>query len=247
MVLEAEEALGSHDMPQQEIDVRVKKIEQPDDRVIILDAKTPRTRRLRFLAGQYLSLELEGLPAQLCSIASCPCDDLNLQFHIPLITGNPVSQQLAGANRSNTAIRISGPHGDFLLNEDSPRSVVFIAVNTGFGAVKSLIEHAMALDIAENLSLYWITTPESSHYLGNLCRSWDDALDNFDYYPLQATQTRSVTDLLTENMATLHTPPELDFYVCAPAPLLESIQTLLIAAGVRKGHLRLEPVRNAAT
>ena len=247
VVLEAEEALGSHDMPQQEIDVRVKKIEQPDDRVIILDAKTPRTRRLRFLAGQYLSLELEGLPAQLCSIASCPCDDLNLQFHIPLITGNPVSQQLAGANRSNTAIRISGPHGDFLLNEDSPRSVVFIAVNTGFGAVKSLIEHAMALDIAENLSLYWITTPESSHYLGNLCRSWDDALDNFDYYPLQATQTRSVTDLLTENMATLHTPPELDFYVCAPAPLLESIQTLLIAAGVRKGHLRLEPVRNAAT
>jgi len=45
----------------------------------------------------------------------------------------------------------------------------------------------------------------------------------------------------------LHTPPELDFYVCAPAPLLESIQMLLIAAGVRKGHLRLEPVRNAAT
>ena len=32
VVLEAEEALGSHDIPQQEIDIRVKKIEQADDR-----------------------------------------------------------------------------------------------------------------------------------------------------------------------------------------------------------------------
>ena len=243
VVLEAEEALGCTDIPLQEIDIRVKKIEQPDDRVIVLDARTPRTRRLRFLAGQYLSMEFEGLPAQQCSIASCPCDDMNLQFHIPLIAGNPVSQQLQDATRTNTVVRISGPHGEFTLNEDSPRSVVFIAVNAGFGAVKSLIEHAMALDIAENLSLYWITTPENNHYQGNLCRSWDDALDNFDYYPQQATATHSLTELLAENMATLEAPQELDFYVCAPAALLESIGSLLTAGGVDKGHLRLEPVR----
>ena len=247
VVLEAEEALGTHDIPQQEIEIRVKKIEQADDRIIILDAKTPRTRRLRFLAGQYLSLQFDGLPAQHCSIASCPCDDMNLQFHIPVITGSPVSQLLEGAIRTNTTVRISGPHGDFTLNEDSPRSVVFIAVNAGFGPVKSLIEHAMALDIAEKLGLYWITTPENIHYQGNLCRSWDDALDNFDYKPLQATETRSVTDLLTEIMAMQDTLQELDFYVCAPASLLESIETLLTAGDVDKRHLRLEPLREAVT
>ena len=163
---------------------------------------------------------------------------MNLQFHIPAATGNPVSRQLQGATRTNTVIRISGPHGNFTLNEDSPRSAVFIAVNAGFGPVKSLIEHAMALDIAEKLSLYWISTPENNHYQGNLCRSWDDALDNFDYYPLQATETRPVTDLLTEIMAAQDTPQELDFYVCAPAALLESIETLLTAGVVDKGHLR---------
>ncbi|MCK5383018.1 MAG: 2Fe-2S iron-sulfur cluster binding domain-containing protein [Gammaproteobacteria bacterium] len=243
VVLEAEEALGSRDIPQQEIDVRVRKIEQPDDRVIILHAKTPRTKRLRFLAGQYLSLKLEGLPAQDCSIASCPCDDMNLQFHIPVIPGNPFSEQLADVTRSNTVIRITGPGGDFTLNEDSPRSIVFIAVNAGFGPVKSLIEHAMALDIAENLYLYWITTPENNHYQGNLCRSWDDALDNFHYRPLEATDAHSVADLLAEIIAALDAVQELDFYVCAPAPLPGDIEALLAEGGVNAGHLRLEPVR----
>jgi CDP-4-dehydro-6-deoxyglucose reductase len=247
VVLEAEVALGSHDIPQQEIEIRVKKVVPADDRVVILDARTPRTRRLRFLAGQYLSLQLDDLPAQHYSIASCPCDDMNLQFHIPVVAGNPVSQQLGTASKVNSVIRISGPRGNFTLNEDSSRSLVFIAVNAGFGPVKSLIEHAMALDIAENLSLYWISTPENNHYLGNLCRSWDDALDNFDYYPQQATKTRSVADLLTEVMATRETLQELDFYVCAPATLLENIETLLVKSGVDKRHLRLEPLRETVS
>ena len=243
VVLEAEEALGCNDIPQQELDIRVKKIECPDDRMVILNAKTPRTQRLRFLAGQYLSLQLEGLPAQYCSIASCPCDDMNLQFHIPVTSGNPFSEQLAGAVKANTLIHASGPKGTFTLNEESPRSVVFIAVDAGFGPIKSLIEHAMALDIAEHLFLYWITTPGNSHYLGNLCRSWDDALDNFHYRSLQATAARPVAELLQEVITDLDFVEKLDFYVCAPGPLLDTAESLLTDNGADAGHLRLEPVR----
>ncbi|MDX2457568.1 MAG: 2Fe-2S iron-sulfur cluster-binding protein, partial [Gammaproteobacteria bacterium] len=243
VVLEAEEALGSRDIPQQEIDIRFKKTECPDDHVIILHAKTPRTSRLRFLAGQYLSLELEGLPAQYCSVASCPCDDMNLQFHIPATTDNPFSERLAGPMKANTVISIKGPKGAFTLNEDSPRSIVFIAINAGFGPIKSLIEHAMALDIAENLYLYWMTTPESSHYLGNLCRSWDDALDNFHYRSLEATDTRPVPEVLPNIIADLDAIEELDFYVCTPGPLLETVETLLTDNGASAARLRLEPVR----
>jgi CDP-4-dehydro-6-deoxyglucose reductase len=243
VVLEAEEALGSHDIPQQEIDIRVRKTESPDGRVIILHTRTPRTRRLRFLAGQYLALKLEGLPAHYCSIASCPCDDMNLQFHIPAIPGDPFSEQLAGPVKANAVISITGPRGDFTLNEDSPRSVVFIAVNAGFGPIKSLIEHAMALDIAENLYLYWITTPENSHYLGNLCRSWDDALDNFRYKALKATDSRPVAEVLPEIIADLDAVQEFDFYVCTPGPLLESVASFLTDNGVNASRLRLEPIR----
>jgi len=120
---------------------------------------------------------------------------------------------------------------------------VFIAVNAGFGPIKSLIEHAMALDMAENLHLYWITTPENSHYMGNLCRSWDDALDNFSYRPLEVTASRPVAELLPEIISGLDAVGELDFYVCAPDPLLQTIASCLTNKGVATAHLRLEPVR----
>ena len=246
VVLEAEEALGTHDIPQQEIEVRVKKVEQPDERVLVLHAKTPRTKRLRFLAGQYLSLQLDDLPARHCAIASCPCDDMNLEFHIPVVAGNPFIEALQHL-KSNSKLCIEGPQGDFTLNENSPRSLVFIVVNAGFGPIKSLIEHAMALDTAENIHLYWITTPGSSHYLGNLCRSWDHALDNFSYTALEATAENGVESLLPNIIADLDEVATLDFYVCMPAPLLDPVETYLTDNGVLPKQLRREQVRDQVT
>lgn len=243
VVLEAEEALGSGDIPRQDIDVRVRKIEQPDDRVMILHARTPRTQRLRFLAGQRLSLAIDQLPGQQYSIASCPCDDMNLQFHIPLVPGNSFSEQLHNSLKTGASIHVSGPQGDFTLNEDSPRSLVFIACNAGFGPVKSLIEHAMALDIAEHIHLYWITTPGNSHYLGNLCRSWSDALDNFHCNSLSVSAEHPFETLLAEITSGLEDIRNLDFYACAPEPLLESVKQHILGAGVPPGRLRLEAVQ----
>lgn len=243
VVLEAEEALGARDIPRQEIDIRIKKIEQPDDRVMILHARTPRTQRLRFLAGQHLALAIEDQPGQQCSIASCPCDDMNLQFHIPLVAGSTFSEQLQNRLKTGASIHISGPQGSFTLNEDSPRSLVFIACNTGFGPIKSLIEHAMALDIAEHIYLFRIATPGNNHYLGNLCRSWSDALDNFHCTTLMATAEQPVEALLPEITTGLEDIQSLDFYACMPEPLLASVESHILGEGVPPGHLQLEPIR----
>ena len=243
VVLDAEEAHGSSDIPAQEIEIKIKKIEQPDDHVIILHAKTPRTKRLRFLAGQYLSLEVPGVPAQDCSIASCPCDDMHLQFHIPNISDSPFCEELIDSVSANSSITIKGPRGDFSLHEDSPRSLVFIAGNAGFGPIKSLIEHAIALDTAETIDLYWITTPGNSHYLGNLCRSWDDALDNFSYTTMQTTETRPVEQLLPEIINNLGDVTNLDYYACLPGSLLDAAETFLLDRGIPASQIRLEPVR----
>ena len=243
VVLEADEAFGSQDIPGQEIDIRVKKIERPDERVILLQAKTPRTSRLRFLAGQYLTLDLGKGLSQQCAIASCPCDDMNLQFHIPVTAGNPFSAHLENDARQNDTITIRGPAGDFTLNEDSPHSLLFIAVNAGFAPVKSLIEHAMALDIAEDIHLNWITTAGNSHYLDNLCRAWDDALDNFHYTALKTDDESTVEGLLPGIAGDLDSLAGHDCYACAPSTLLDGIENWLHGTGLPRSQLRLEPVR----
>jgi len=243
VVLEAEEAAGSRDIPLQEIDIRVKKIETPAEHVLLLHARTPRTRRLRFLAGQYLSLEIPGLPPRDCSIASCPCDDMNLQFHVTATPGDPITQKLRDCLKTGTTIHIKGPHGEFTLDEESSRPLVFIACNTGIGPVKGLVEHAMALDTADHIHLCWITTRGNSHYAGNLCRAWEDALDNFHYTALEADTDAAVADRIADYLRTIGNPGQFDFYACLPEPLLEAAESVLTGNGVPPGQLRLEPLR----
>jgi CDP-4-dehydro-6-deoxyglucose reductase len=243
LVIEAEEATSSHDIPLQEIDIRVKKIERPDADTFILRTRTPRTRRLRFLAGQYVSLTLDHLPPRDCSIASCPCDDKMLEFHISKLTGQDVSTYLADTLRVGEAIAITGPRGEFTLDEDSTRSLVFLACNTGFAPIKSLIEHALSLNTPQQVYLYWITTDDNTHYLGNLCRSWQDALENFHYHPIELASGQLVEDVVPDIIAAVGAVAEHDFYACLPGALLESTEAYLLESGLPASQLRMEPIR----
>jgi CDP-4-dehydro-6-deoxyglucose reductase len=169
---------------------------------------------------------------------------MNLQCHVPLVPGDSFSTAVA-ALRPGSSLTVTGPRGDFTLDEDSPRSLVFIAVNAGFGPIKSLIEHAMALDIAEQLRLYWITTPGNHHYQGNLCRSWDDALDNFHYRALATDERVPEAALLDRILGELDDITSQDFYACMPAALLESLQAGLLERQVLPGQIRLEALHES--
>ena len=82
-----------------------------------------------------------------------------------------------------------------------------------------------------------------SHYLGNLCRSWDDALDNFSYTAMKATDTRSVEQLLPDIINDLGEVAGMDYYVCLPGPLLGTAETFLQDSGIPASQLQLEPLR----
>lgn len=183
VVLEALEAKGENDIPQQEITAKVKKINPLNDSVTELHLQTPRIQRLRFLAGQSVNLSFPNGESIDTSIASCPCDDRNILFHLRPKGSSALNHTLNTLSKSNE-IKITGPHGHFLLNEESNRDQIFIAFDTGFAPIKSLIEHAMALDKSTHMYLYWVGNNKEDLYLHNLCRSWADALENFHYFPV---------------------------------------------------------------
>ena len=156
VVLEAQEAQSGKEIPRQQITARVRGIEMVNNDVALLHLKTPRSQRLRFLAGQYVQLGGDGLPKATHAISSCPCDDMNLHFQIPRLATDEFSDHVFNDLKKGDNIRIEGPEGDFILNEDSVRSLVFIAWHTGFAPVRSLIEHAMALEMPGNMTLIWM-------------------------------------------------------------------------------------------
>jgi CDP-4-dehydro-6-deoxyglucose reductase len=116
---------------------------------------------------------------------------------------------------------------------------VFVAFDTGFAPVKSLIEHAMALDASESMRLYWIAAGAGGHYLGNLCRSWNDALDNFRYVPLDAAGGVVDEGVLRPLLQDHPRLADCDVYVAGPAQAAHAAEFALLEHGLPRTQLRL--------
>jgi len=242
--IEADEAGSEKDIPQQKISAKVKKISNLSDEVLILNLKTPRTKRLRFLAGQNVILSRADLPPLEIPIASCPCDDMNIQFHIPYDDSNHFINYVDTELKTSDSIQIQGPTGSFILDEDSNNTAIFIAFDTGFAPIKSLIEHAITLEHAESLHLYWLHS-EDKPYMHNQCRAWEDALDNFTYHQQQCDMTED--EKLEGKLATLFKEHDSfenkQFYICGEGNMVKKTQQILLDQpdrGIDKANIKVQ-------
>jgi CDP-4-dehydro-6-deoxyglucose reductase len=180
VVIEANVA-GARDIPVQQLTARVKSVEVFNPQVAALHILAPRSQRLRFLGGQSIQLGINGVSGRY-AIASCPCEDRHIEVQVPRRPGDAFAEALFTSLNANDTVEVQGPYGEFVLDEDSPRPVIFLAFGAGFAPIKSLIQHAMSLELAESMDLHWLAD-EAGHYQDNLCRAWTDALDNFNYVP----------------------------------------------------------------
>jgi len=218
---------GAEDIPEQTIQTRVKAVEFIDDRLAALHLTTPRSQRLHFLAGQRVSLSAGGLEGEY-AIASCPCEDRHIELHIPR-DNRPFARRVFEGLGKDAPVMLNGPRGNFVITMDSRRPAIFVAWDDGFAPIKSLIQHAMSLELADTMDLYWVADA-LPHYQDNLCRSWADALDNFHYWPLdaQAGQDAAVAAILGDRADLAHH----DIYAAGPVDFLDRLRQAASARGL---------------
>jgi CDP-4-dehydro-6-deoxyglucose reductase len=237
--LEAGVATRPAEIPLQEISARVKEIRPLTDKVRLLHLQTPRTNRLRFLAGQSVALSIDEDVSAAYAIASCPCDDRNLQFHVRNVAGNAFAQRVFDGLRPGATVTVYGPVGEFALKPDPAPTIVMLACNSGFAPIKSLAEHAMSLEVAESLHLYWLATVVGGHYMANWCRAWADALDNFHYHELadDALSPAALERVVARVVADQANLAGLDVYAAGPPVFLEGVRAGLLTRGVEPASL----------
>ena len=254
LTLELLEARGPQDIPQQQIVTTVRAVTQLAPGTRLLHLQTPRSHRLRFLAGQSVTLGLnrpDGSDVHaLYPIASCPCDDRNLHFFVERHARDPFARQLfSDGIQAGDNVTVWGPVGDFVL-ADSARPLVFAACDTGFAPVKSLIEHALSLDSAPSLSLFWLATRPDGHFLANQCRAWSEALDLFEYELLADPDVTFGALQLARAMRADLFEIDCDFYLAGLAAFVEALDAELRAAGVPAAQIHTlmltEPVGEMA-
>ena len=246
VVLEADEASGASEIPQQQITAKVKNISIVNENVALIHLRTPRTNRLRFLAGQHVQLGGNGIPVAIHPVGSCPCDDMQLHFQIPMAAGNEFSDHVFNTLKNGDLLDINGPRGDFILDEDSPRSLIFVAWRTGFAPVRSLVEHAMALELAETIHLVWVAEDKQDRYLDNLCRSWTDALDDFYYIPVDAGLGMDLENIGGEIINQLNLAPgklaNHDCYIAGEGLFANACKMTMISNGLPIEQLKTNQI-----
>lgn len=245
VTLDVNEMPRPEQVESQRLRARVGSVERAADDIAVLSLYPVEGARLRFLAGQSVRLDSGGQGAEY-AIASCPCDEHRIEFHIRQRDDDAFARKLFAGHGLNRTVEIEGPHGGFTLDMQSLHPVIFVAWDTGFAPIKSLLEHAMALDVAEHLYLFWVHTQDEMPYLHNRCRAWADALENF-HYTHRYAEPRIYRDddaahaMLATVLAATAEPhfdvATFDIYIAAPAPVLAQSQRYFAARGVPAAQL----------
>jgi len=236
VVLEAAEAHTVADLPHQQIRASLRKQERIAPQLVSINVQTPRTQTLRFMAGQRARLTLENGASRELPIASCPCNGRNLWFYVRQGEDDFAKTVFSGLHPGHL-IQVEGPEGDFVLREDSPEPAVFVAMGDGIGPIKSLIEHAVSIDLIESFHLYWGTEHPEGHYQGKWGRALKESLDNFHYTPILSAAPE---DLITVIRSELPEVEALRFYLAGPAPGTEAVRASLLDLGVAEDRLAVE-------
>jgi len=231
LVLEARVVESVDELPHQKITAKIFKVEKLDDSVVMLLLRTPRTKTLRFLAGQHVQLNVAGHGVDL-PIASCPCNGMMLQFHLQRGNDEPLASWLIAQPRFNESVQIEGPFGNFVLNEASSHDVVMVGEETGFASLKGLIEHFFNLEKPQPLHLYRVAHHVQGNYLDKLCESWRDAIDNFTYTPLVVASPAAMLELLQHIARQIRHPAQTDVYLAISQEIAEAGQQIFTQCGV---------------
>jgi len=247
LVIQASEAKSAEDIPEQNITTKVSKIEVIQKNTLVLHLRTPRSLTLRFLAGQHAQLEINNNLTRLKTIASCPCNGMILQFHFNYSTRDPFTDYIFNKLQTRQSVTVSGPFGKVSLEENDDHPIIFIAYKTGFSMMKSLIELAISWDKTQPMHLFWITDSASELYHENYCRSWVDALDDFQYSSILLDSPENLTDAAMldclEKICEVH--PDISQYrifLNIPQHIAKKGKSFLLHKGAKRERLHMDDI-----
>lgn len=142
---------------------------------------------VEYLPGQYLSVRYRDT-TRVYSVACSPTSD-EIEFCVRRVPGGQMTSELAVDLEAGDTVTLRGPYGDFLLDDPSPRDVVFLATGTGVAPLKSMLDYIFETgrdshqgeqrDIWLILGSAWKDTlPYRDAF-----RSMADARENFQFVP----------------------------------------------------------------
>ncbi len=184
LVIEAREIRAAGEVPVKTLPCRVQKLERLADDVMLMQLKLPANERLQFLAGQYIDFLLKDGRRRSYSIANPPHADEFIELHLRHVPGGRFSGHVFTTMKGKDILRFEGPHGSFLVSEESDKPMIFVAGGTGFAPIKGMLQHLFAEECDRQMVLYWGARARKDLYMAELPVQWQQQYPNFSFIPV---------------------------------------------------------------
>jgi ferredoxin-NADP reductase len=134
-----EQRLGADGYP--EVARRIAALAQRYDRPkpMLAQVRLQTGRDVDFLAGQYVGLRYDGT-SRAYSLASSPTAD-DLEICVRRVPGGRLSPRICDGLAVGDEVTLRGPYGELVLQDHSPRDLVFLATGTGVAPFRSMIDY----------------------------------------------------------------------------------------------------------
>lgn len=222
--------------------LRVIEIRKETEDTITLCFKQPALRKIRYKAGQYLSLifRINGRRyVRPYSFSSAPLLDTNIEVTVKRVPNGIVSNHIHDRVKVGDVIEVFEPMGDFIYKpKENIKNIYFWGVGSGITPLISLIKEVLTAEIPIKVNLIYgnrnFDTIIFSELIKSLSKNHPDqlkvwyflsrlTLKNSEPYIIEGRISKdavlSIVDQ-TEVMNTMH-------YICGPTGLKESVKKAL--------------------
>ena len=194
--------------------------------------------KLRWHAGQYIDVLIEGGQKRSFSFATAPHARDTIELHIRHIPGGLFTTRVFETMKVGDFLRFEGPLGSFHLREEGDKPIIFVAGSTGFAPVKSMLEHAFATGLKRSMMLYWGVRHREDLYAAELCETWAREHGNFRFIPVLSEpgpQDQWAGRIGMVHEAILQDYPDLSshqIYACGSVQMVEAVAPALATHGL---------------
>jgi ring-1,2-phenylacetyl-CoA epoxidase subunit PaaE len=228
--------------------LKVQEIRKETDDAVTLCFKQPGLKKIKYRAGQYLTLQFRINGRRYIrpySFSSTPLIDSTLNVTVKRVPGGIVSNYINDRVKVDDVIEVQEPLGDFIFELDnSIKSVVFWGVGSGITPLFSMIKDLLATQPLINICLVYGNKSNSSVIFKDQLKELKEMnLERFKIYNFYSKeeffdddshyyQGRIHASFVEKLMNNIQTPTQ--HFICGPIGLKNTVKGTLLNLGYRE-------------
>ncbi|WP_273733828.1 ferredoxin--NADP reductase [Mycolicibacterium septicum] len=232
------------------IPVRIKQVirETPDAVSLVLDIPEPSTERFRYAAGQFVTIRatVDGAEHRRCySMSSSPAVDPDLRITVKRDRDGLVSNWINDSVSVGDELHVTPPEGRFVLTT-TERNIVTFAGGSGITPVFSLVHSALATSTRAARLFYANRNLDSVIFREALAALAEGNNGRFAVHHHLDEIDGMVSPEHIARFIAEDARDATDYYVCGPAPFMDTVERVLLDTGIPRQRVHLERFTVAA-